>query len=202
MRLARYAVEMTPSNGIAVQYRSSAGATAAQLTAVAGAPPVYVRADRSGSTFSGYTSSDGISWTAVPGSSVTLNVSGAMLAGLAVTSHNTSMTASDVFDNVGVSASGPFPPTTCPILWGCADVGGSTTPPGTQNLGSGSWTIQASGGGDIWGTSDQFHFVWQTLTGDGAVSARVISQANTAAWAKAGVMLRQTTDPGSAYYAQ
>jgi hypothetical protein len=33
------------------------------------------------------------------------------------------------------------------------------------------------------------------------VSAQVVSQKNTSGWAKTGVMLRQSTDPGSAYYA-
>ena len=57
------------------------------------------------------------------------------------------------------------------------------------------------GGGDIWGTSDAFHFSSQSLTGDGAVTAHVDAQQNTSPWAKAGVMLRATTEPGLPYYA-
>jgi hypothetical protein len=56
-------------------------------------------------------------------------------------------------------------------------------------------------GADIWGTSDQFHYAWQSLSIDGGVSARVITQTATDAWAKAGVMLRGSTDPGAPYYA-
>ena len=41
----------------------------------------------------------------------------------------------------------------------------------------------------------------QSLTGDGAVTAHVTSQQNTDPFAKAGAMLRATTDPGSPYYA-
>jgi hypothetical protein len=65
---------------------------------------------------------------------------------------------------------------------------------------NGTWTIQSSGG-DIWGSADQFHFDWQTLSGDGSVSAQVLTQTNTSAWAKAGVMLRGSTDPGAPFYA-
>src|SRR2546421_6767250 len=42
---------------------------------------------------------------------------------------------------------------------------------------------------------------WQTLATDGGISARVISQSNNNAWAKAGVMLRQSSDPSAAFYA-
>ena len=45
-------------------------------------------------------------------------------------------------------------------------------------------------GNDIWGTSDQFHYASQPLDGDGAITARVVSQTNTNPWAKAGVMIR------------
>ena len=67
-------------------------------------------------------------------------------------------------------------------------------------MAAGVWTIQA-GGADIYGTADQFHYVWQTLAANGSVSAHVTSQSNTSGWAKAGVMLRSTTDPGSPYFA-
>ena len=65
---------------------------------------------------------------------------------------------------------------------------------------NGAWSIQG-GGGDIWGTSDAFRLVNQTLAGDGYISAHLTSQTNTNVWAKAGVMMRQSTDPGSPYYA-
>jgi hypothetical protein len=67
-------------------------------------------------------------------------------------------------------------------------------------LSGGSWSI-TGGGADIFGTADTFHFVWQSLPGDGSVSANVVSQSPTDQWAKSGVMLRMSTDPGSPYYA-
>ena len=61
-------------------------------------------------------------------------------------------------------------------------------------------SIQISGGGvDIWGNSDQFRFVYRQLRGDGAIVAKVHSLINTSGWAKAGVMIRETLDPASAY---
>jgi hypothetical protein len=102
---AYYAIEVTPGNGVVVQYRAAAGASAATAASLAGAAPAYVRVVRSGSggTFTAYTSADGVTWTAVPGSSVTLSVSGGMLAGLEVTSHNVSALSTVTFASVAVS---------------------------------------------------------------------------------------------------
>ena len=55
----------------------------------------------------------------------------------------------------------------------------------------GTYTVKASGA-DISGTSDQFHFVYQPLNGDGTIVARVAIVQNTNPWAKAGVMVRET----------
>ncbi|HUT45642.1 MAG TPA: LamG domain-containing protein [Sedimentisphaerales bacterium] len=61
---------------------------------------------------------------------------------------------------------------------------------------AGTYTITASGT-DIWGTADQFHFAYKMLTGPGSIVAKVESVQNTHAWAKAGVMIRETLDAGS-----
>jgi len=58
------------------------------------------------------------------------------------------------------------------------------------------YTVTA-GGTDIWGESDQFHFVYKQISGIGSIAAKVVSVSNTDPWAKAGVMIRQTLDPGS-----
>ena len=60
----------------------------------------------------------------------------------------------------------------------------------------GTYTMTGSGA-DIWGTADQFHFAFKTLTGAGTIIARINSVQNTHAWAKAGVMIRETLDAGS-----
>ncbi|MEN6337692.1 MAG: LamG-like jellyroll fold domain-containing protein [Phycisphaerales bacterium] len=66
-----------------------------------------------------------------------------------------------------------------------------------------SGTILMNGqGSDIWATSDQFRFAYKTLTGNGTIVARVLSVYNTPGndgWSKAGVMIRQSTEPGSTH---
>jgi hypothetical protein len=58
----------------------------------------------------------------------------------------------------------------------------------------------SSNSGDVWGTSDNFRFVYKQLTGDGSISAQVVAITDaTAAWAKAGVMIRRSLDQNSAY---
>ncbi len=193
-----FATFITPGNGVAIQWRTTQGGSTSQVL-VAGTVPAWLEVARSGGTFTAYTSADGVTWTAVPGASVGLTMTGTLLAGLAVTSHNGSAMGTVTFDTTTLTNASPPPPGACPTSWTCADIG-NVGIAGAQSLTSGTWTVQG-GGGDIWDVADNFHYVWQSLATDGGVSARVISQTNTAAWAKAGVMLRATTDPGSPYYA-
>ena len=48
---------------------------------------------------------------------------------------------------------------------------------------------------------DYFHFVHQPLTGDGTVTARVTAQGKSHEWAKAGVMIKESTAAGAPYTA-
>jgi hypothetical protein len=50
---------------------------------------------------------------------------------------------------------------------------------------------------DIWDYADEFHYVYQSLSGNGQIVARVGSLTNTNSWAKAGVMIRETLDTAS-----
>jgi type II secretory pathway pseudopilin PulG len=67
---------------------------------------------------------------------------------------------------------------------------------GSANESDDTWTIDASGV-DIWDYTDGFHYVYQSLSGDGQIIARVVSVEYTNAWAKAGVMIRETLDGDS-----
>jgi hypothetical protein len=60
----------------------------------------------------------------------------------------------------------------------------------------GTFTMTAAGA-DVGGTSDQFHFAYKTLSGSGTIVARIDSIENTHPAARAGVMIRETLDPGS-----
>jgi regulation of enolase protein 1 (concanavalin A-like superfamily) len=57
--------------------------------------------------------------------------------------------------------------------------------------------LMGSTGGDIWDTADAFRFAYKRLAGNGSIIARVDSIVNTSGWAKGGVMIRETLDPGS-----
>jgi hypothetical protein len=62
---------------------------------------------------------------------------------------------------------------------------------------AGSTYVVKGGGADIFNSSDQFHFVYRTLDGDGQIVARVVSVQNTNASAKAGVMFRESLNANS-----
>src|SRR5207248_3572801 len=85
--------------------------------------------------------------------------------------------------------------------WAHADVGavgaaGSATFDGFLREGA-AFTVSASGA-DIWGTADEFHYVWKKVNGDFQINTRVDSVENVNAWTKAGIMLRaDATDPSS-----
>ena len=76
------------------------------------------------------------------------------------------------------------------------DIGGPTLA-GSGYDASGTFTIAGSGTG-LAAAADQLQYVYQTLTGDGGILARVVTQGATAANAFAGVMIRQSLAAGSA----
>jgi len=62
----------------------------------------------------------------------------------------------------------------------------------------GTYTMNGSGA-DIWYQADEFHFGYKMLTGAGSIVTKVESVSNTNAWAKAGVMIRESLEPNSKY---
>jgi YD repeat-containing protein len=82
-----------------------------------------------------------------------------------------------------------------PIGWLDQDVG-AVEAAGSATFSNGVFTVQGSGTG-IWGAADGFHFVYQPLSGDGTITARVTSLPGTGG-ANAGVMIRETMSANSA----
>jgi len=76
-----------------------------------------------------------------------------------------------------------------PEPWKHQDVG-AVEVKGDASFAKGVFTLK--GTLDTWGTNDGFHFVYQSLKGDGQIVARVVSVENTANHAKAGVMFRES----------
>jgi len=62
----------------------------------------------------------------------------------------------------------------------------------------GTYTMTGSGA-DILNRADEFHFAYKMFTGAGSIVAKVESVDNTNVWAKAGVTIRETLNPDSAY---
>jgi hypothetical protein len=96
----------------------------------------------------------------------------------------------------GLPGGGP-PPPNVPVPWSTVDVGdvGLT---GSATFSNGTFTVYGAGS-NIWDTADSFRYVYQSLSGDGQIVAHVASEQYTSPFAKAGLMIRQTTDPGSAH---
>ena len=77
-----------------------------------------------------------------------------------------------------------------------SDIGGVGVTGGASYANS-TFTLDGAGE-DIWNDADEFHYVYQPISGDCAIIARVASQQDTAVWAKAGVMMRADLTAGAA----
>ena len=89
-----------------------------------------------------------------------------------------------------------MPAYTLPGGWIEADIG--TMLPvdrGNTSYDNGTYTIRAGGLG-VYSEADSFHFVYRTLVGDGEIVARIVETGTNSA-ARAGVMMRESLDPGS-----
>ena len=178
---------VTPGHGVGFQWRPTDGASSGHTYGPDVATPYWVRLARKGSTVTAYSSPNGTTWSTI--GSQTIGLGATAYVGIATTSHNTSSSTTATVSQVMVNRlSLPAPQQARDI--GAPAIAGST------NYNQGVYTIHA-GGTDIWDTSDQFHFVYQPMTGDGEVVARVRSITNTNSWAKAGVMIRETLTAGS-----
>ena len=62
----------------------------------------------------------------------------------------------------------------------------------------GTFTVRASGV-DVFNAPDSFRFLHRTVTGDVTLVARVATLQNTDGWAKAGVMVRESTAPDAKF---
>ena len=76
------------------------------------------------------------------------------------------------------------------------DIGAVAVAGSAANYGTSGFTITASGA-DIWGTADEFHYLYFSLTGDMELIAEVTGIQFTDGWAKAGLMARETLDANS-----
>ena len=91
------AMMVTPAHGSILQWRdTTTGGTSA--TTGSGLAPYWVKLVRSGNTFTGYASADGVTWTQVGSTSVVMG--SLVYVGLAVTSHDVGSLSKAIFEGV------------------------------------------------------------------------------------------------------
>jgi hypothetical protein len=130
-------------------------------------------------------STDGTAWQFIGSTSVSMPTD--ISAGLAVTNHDRAALNTATFDHVSVSSAAPLD----------VDIGDVGVAGGAEASNS---EVRVSGGGDdIWGTQDAFNYLYTSLINDGHLTATVTSVNPTSPFAKAGLMIRATTDPSSAH---
>ncbi|MFZ4765174.1 MAG: Calx-beta domain-containing protein, partial [Roseimicrobium sp.] len=181
---------------VTVEYATDSGArNSSTTTSNTQTLPYWVRLVKTGTSFASYTSNDGQTWAQL-GATQTLSgfTTQNYLAGLCVTSHADGTLCAVTFDNVsvtGLSAGGTQGATTSADIGAVAAAGGNS-------LNNGIYSVSGSGA-DIFGTLDEFRYVWFPITASAncTITARVLTQANTNVWAKAGVMIRETNAAGS-----
>jgi len=67
----------------------------------------------------------------------------------------------------------------------------------TYNAATQTYTMTGAGA-DIYGESDEFHYAYKQLSGEGSITAKVENLTDIHEWSKAGVMIRETLDADSA----
>lgn len=188
---------VSAANGLAFQRRTAPALTSIHAAGPAAFAPVWVRLQRRGTTVTAFSSNDGTTWSVV--GRQTLALPATFYVGLAATSHDPATAGTAVFDDVTVEATGgaPAPPRTLPSGWSGRDIG---APPvaGSGGEDGGVFTVEGAGV-DVWGTSDQFFYAYKQVAGDVDIVARVAALENTHAWAKAGVMIRESLEANAAH---
>ena len=184
---SRYAmIALTPGSGTVFQRRLTPGAASTSTAGAAIAAPNWVKLERSGTTLTGYTSPNGITWTVVGTGTVSMGSTG--FVGLAVASHIGAKLSTALFENVAVGPAAAG--TSLPAPWADQDIG-SVGPAGSVSESGGTYSVMGSGS-NISGTSDGFHFVFQPMSGDGEIVARIAGVQNVTPSSKGGIMIRET----------
>ncbi|NQT54469.1 PEP-CTERM sorting domain-containing protein, partial [bacterium] len=196
----------TPGNGIVRQARDTTGAGSNNASFSrdpnSGSAPFWVSLERSGNDFHSRWAYDyygqPLIWSAPESHTIAAMPASANI-GLASTSHNGGVTGTTVFDNVQLTGATLAAPIPVPPPYTSEDIG-SPAPAGSAQYLPSTGTLHIAGGGaDIWGTSDQFHYVHLPESGDFSAVVQLYLQENTNGWAKAGIMARDGTAADAAH---
>lgn len=182
---AHVILSIRPTGDLEFMQRSATGGGTRFIATAPTPPPYWVRLARAGTNVTASISSDGAIW--VPVGTATAAMPASVLAGMVVTSNDSSRLNTARFEGVSL--------TTAP--WTNQDVG-SVGVVGNATGAGASFTLSGAGATGVWGTSDAFQFVHRSLTGDGEIVARLTALGNTNAFAKAGIMMRDGLSAGAA----
>ena len=174
----------TTEKGVAFQRRTTTGGASVHTSGPAITAPLWLRLTRVGDVFRAYYRKNTVdAWTLI-GEETVPGFATPALFGLAVSSHVDGRLAQAVFSSVTVKN---LP------AWTTTLVG---TTQGSATFDHTRFSVDGAGA-DIWGTADGFTALWTGFVAPNETfTARVLSLESTNVWAKAGVMIRETMDPG------
>lgn len=178
------------SKGLAFQRRPATGGLSVNTAGELAGAPRWVRLVRLGTQVTSYSSVDGVTWTTI--GSDTIQLGATAYVGFAATSRNAYALGTATLSQAVLSV-----PSTLPDGQASADIG-SPAIAGSASFSGDTYTITGAGA-DIWGTADQFHYVYQQAAGDIDVKVRIASVSYADRWSKAGVMIRGSLQPDSAH---
>ncbi len=185
-------IAATPSGNVVVNDRLSDGGQGTNRSNGPQAAPYFLKLIRTGATVSSYISSNGTNYVLLA-TDTFQNLGATVDVGLAVVSHNPNALATGVFDQVQTTTFGAIP-----NGFTEGDVG-AVGSPGFTDFNSGTGTFSVSGAGDdLFGAADAFHYVYQTLNGDGSFIVHETAASANAINAPAGIDLRSSLAPTAA----
>lgn len=82
--------------------------------------------------------------------------------------------------------------------WEGADVGEPGVPGFIEGV-FGDTQLRIHGAGDIWGSTDSFHYYHSAINGDATITSRITLVEHVNDWTKAGLMFRESDSPTSPY---
>ena len=151
---------------------------------LAGAP-LWLKLKREKNKFSGFFSNDGKDWKPLD-TFYTLPMNELLLAGIAISGHSATNTASAEVEVISLVRAADVMPAP---EWKDLSMGSITS--SKSKIEGNSIRIE-SGGGDIWNEKDTCHFVCQELQGDGELVVKIKAfEAGLAEYAKIGLMFRE-----------
>jgi len=186
-------IDVTPGGHIEFMARTAASSEMVYLGGANATMPVWLQLSWSAGTNStgvvASMSTDGVTWTPV-GPQPSLPLLTDYVAGVAVTSHDTSQSTTAHVEGLSLLPNG----------WRSNTVGTATIGTAAFDTDGKNVTVTVEGAGtDIWGNADAFQMVQVPgpVANQSALTYRVVSLDNTNRVAKAGVMFRDSTNAGA-----